>query len=147
MSLLKQISEDLLVAQRAKDEMVLNALRMLNAAIKNAEIALRPKKIEEPEIIEVIAKEMKKLKDSLADFTKAARHDLVGKTEKEIKILEKYLPKMMSEEEIKSAVIKTISDLKATVADFGKVMGALNKELKGKAEGSVIAKWAKELLK
>lgn len=147
MSLLKQISEDLVKAQKLKDELVVSVLRMLNAGIKNMEIALRPKPIEEADMTSVISKEMKKLRDSLEDFKKAARQDLVDKVEQEIKIIEKYLPRMMSEEEVRLAVSKVIAELKATATDFGKVMGAVGKELKGKAEGSVIAQVVKELLK
>src|SRR3989344_8626249 len=114
MSLLKQIAEDLIKAQKLKDELVVSVLRMLNAAIKNAEISLRPKPLEEADMISVISKEMKKLRDSLEDFKKAARQDLADKVEQEIKIIEKYLPKMMSEAEIRKVISKTITELKAT---------------------------------
>ena len=87
MSLLKKISEDLIKAQKAKDELVVSVLRMLNAAIKNAEIALRPKQLEEIDVEEIVSKEMKKLKDSWQDFKAATRADLVEKIEKEIKIV------------------------------------------------------------
>lgn len=147
MTLREKIAQDLVVAQKAKNELVVSVLRLLNAAIKNVEIARRPSLLEEADLSDVINKEMKKLRDSLVDFQKAARQDLVDKVQQEIKIVEKYLPQMMSEEEVKQAVQKTIVELQATAADFGKVMGALSKELKGKAEGSVIAKWTKNLLK
>lgn len=147
MSLLEKIAEDLIKAQKAKDELVVSVLRMMNAAIKNAEIALRPKKLEEADISEIISKEMKKLKDSWQDFKAAARVDLVEKVEKEIKIMEQYLPKQMSADEIKSVVEKTIKEMQATLKDLGKVMGRLSKELKGKADGGIIAQLVKELLK
>ena len=147
MSLREKISKDLIAAQKAKDELVVSVLRMLNAAIKNAEIALRPKQLEEADVEEIISKEMKKLKDSWQDFTAAARADLISKIEKEIKIVEQYLPKQMSVDEIKAVVSKTIAEMQATVKDLGKVMGKLSKELKGKADGSIIAQAVKELLK
>ena len=147
MSLLKKIAEDLIKAQKAKDEIVVSVLRMLNAAIKNAEIALRPKQLGEIDVEEIISKEMKKLKDSWQDFTAAARADLISKIEKEIKIVEQYLPKQMSADEINAVVSKTIAEMQATVKDLGKVMGKLSKELKGKADGSIIAQAVKELLK
>ncbi len=147
MSLLKQISDDLIKAQKARDELTVSVLRMLNAAIKNAEIALRPKQLEEVDIAEIISKEMKKLKDSWQDFTAAARTDLIDKIEKEIKIVEQYLPTQMSADEIKAVVQKTIAEMQATIKDLGKVIGKLSKELKGKADGSTIAQMVKELLK
>ena len=145
--MLKKIAEDLIKAQKAKDEIVVSVLRMLNAAIKNAEIALRPKQLGEIDVEEIISKEMKKLKDSWQDFTAAARADLISKIEKEIKIVEQYLPKQMSADEINAVVSKTIAEMQATVKDLGKVMGKLSKELKGKADGSIIAQAVKELLK
>ena len=147
MSLLKQIAEDLIKAQKLKDELVVSVLRMLNAAIKNAEISLRPKPLEEADMTSVISKEMKKLRDSLEDFKKAARQDLADKVEQEIKIIEKYLPEQMSREQVKEVVEKTIAEMQATAKDIGKVMGKLTKDLKGKAESSTIAQMVKDLLK
>lgn len=147
MSLREKIAADLVKAQKAKDELTISVLRMLTAAIKNAEIALRPKILEEGDVESLISKEMKKLKDSWQDFKTAAREDLIAKIEKEITIVEGYLPKQMSVDEVRDIVKKTIAEMKATVADLGKVMGRLSKELKGKADGGIIAQVVKELLK
>ncbi len=147
MSLRETISQDLIKAQKAKDALTVSVLRMLNAAIKNVEISLRPKNLEEADVQNVIVKEMKKLRDSWQDFKVAARQDLIDQAEKEIKIVESYLPKQLGSDEIKAAVSKVIADMAATAKDFGKVMGAVTKELKGQAEGTAIAQAVKELLK
>jgi uncharacterized protein YqeY len=147
--LMEQIEKDFTNALKSKDQFLLSALRMLKAAILNAAIEKKRKILEtDEEVVEVIKRELKKLKDSLVDFKNAGRQDLIEKTEKEIVVLEKYLPEQLSEEKVREIVKKIIDQVKpAGPQDFGKVMGAAMKELKGVADGNAVKKAVEELLK
>jgi uncharacterized protein YqeY len=147
--LMEQINRDFVQSLKIKDDFSLSVLRMLKAAILNAAIEKKRKVLEtDEEVIEVIKREIKKLKDSLEDFKKGERLDLIEKTEKEIAILEKYLPAQLSEEKIKEIVKEMIDKLQPSgPSDFGKVMGAVMKEIKGQADGAVVKKVVEELLK
>ncbi|MBU1915763.1 GatB/YqeY domain-containing protein, partial [Patescibacteria group bacterium] len=124
-----------------------SALRMLRAALKNAEIDKRSK-LEETEVLDIVGKEMKKIKDSLESFKLGGREDLSEKAEKEIKILEQYLPEQLSDQELSELVKSKILELgEVTPADFGRVMSEVMKVAKGKAEGNKISALVKEHLK
>lgn len=146
---MERIDRDFTQALKSKDDFALSILRMLKAAILNAAIEKKRKVLEtDEEVIEVIKREVKKLKDSLIDFKNGARPDLVEKTEKEIAILEKYLPEQMGEEKIREIVKKVIEELQPSgLADFGKVMGRVMKEVGGQADGSLVKKLVEEMLK
>ena len=162
MSLREQINNDLKKAQQEKDELVLLALRGINAAIKNKEIEKRTKlskeekdieklkkesKLIEEEVVGVIMSEAKKRKDAIEEFKKGERQDLVEKEEKELEILKKYLPEQMDEEQIEEEVKKVIEEVGAVgPQDTGKVMGVLMLKLKGKAEGGMVSRVVQELL-
>ena len=90
---------------------------------------------------------MKQRKDSLAEFLKANRQDLVDTVNKEIEIVERYLPKQLSPDEIKAAVQSIIDELQATKSDFGTVMSKAMSQLKGQADGQLVNQTVKELLK
>jgi len=97
---------------------------------------------------DVIASEAKKRKDSIIEFKKGNRNDLVEKEEKELEILKKYLPEQMNEEQVKEEAKKVISEIGAVgPKDTGKVMSALMPKVKGKTDGSVVSKVVGELLK
>jgi len=99
------------------------------------------------DVLSVIQKEVKQRKDSIEQFQKAGRQELVDKETKELELLQKYLPTQMSEEEIKSLVKETIAKTAASsMSDIGKVMGALMLKVKGKADGAIISKIVKEQL-
>lgn len=145
-----------------KSELLLLVLRGINAAIKNREIEKRTKlsksekdiqkleelsKLGEEEIIEVISGEAKKRKDSITEFKKGNRNDLVEKEEKELEILKKYLPEQMTEEQVREEAKKTIKEIGAIgPKDTGKVMSVLMPRVKGKAEGSMVSKIVGEFL-
>lgn len=142
----EQLLEDLKNAMKEKDEIRKNAVQMVRAAILQVEkdngISL-----EDDKIIEIIAKEVKKRKDSIEDYKKGERQDLVAQIETEIEILSKYLPKQLSKEEIKKVVEQVIKEVEATsIKDIGKVMKAAKEKIGASADGKAINEVVKELL-
>jgi len=116
----------------------LEVIRMLRARIKNTEIA-QQKSLDDPDVLDVIAKEIKQHRESIAEFKKAGRQDLWDKEEAELAILQGYLPQQMSREEIIAAAHRVIEEVGAQgPGDKGRVMQALIPQLKGKAEGREI---------
>ena len=133
--------------ERRKEE--LETLRFLMAQIKNREIELhkREEGLNDDETLEVIMREAKKHRESIAEFQKGGRQDLVQKEGGQLKILERYLPAQLSEEEIKGEVAKAIRESGASsMKDLGNVMSVLMSRLKGKADGALVSKLVKELL-
>jgi len=142
--LLEKIQNDLKAALKNKNEKELSAIRMLVAAVKNEEIAKRPKALEDADVAAVIKREIKKLKDAVEQFTAGGRDELTAQYETEMKILGRYLPEEISEEEVRRAVRSVVE--KATDKNFGAVMKAAMAELKGKADGALVSKIVKEEL-
>ena len=148
MTLKDRLVEDMKVAMKAKEEgkVRLSVIRMVRAAIKNAEI---DKKIEfnDNQVIEVLAREMKQRRDALEEFKKANRPDMVKVLEEEMIILMDYLPQQLSEGEIRQLVQEAISALGAQgPKDLGKVMGALAPKTKGRADGKQVNLLVREML-
>ncbi|EUJ26091.1 GatB/YqeY domain-containing protein [Listeria cornellensis] len=147
MSLLDQLNEDMKQAMRAKEKEKLSVIRMLKAALQNEAIRLGTDDISPEDEITILSREMKQRRDSLAEFKKADRADLVEKLEDEMVIVQSYLPKQLSEEEVAEIVKVTIDEVGATSqADFGKVMAAVMPKLKGKTDGNVVNKFVKQYL-
>lgn len=146
MSLLERLNTDIKQAMKDKDKEKLSVLRMVKSAIQNEAIKHGRDLIEEEELT-VLSRELKQRKDSLHEFDKAGREDLVHKLQGELAIVEHYMPKQLSEEEVSAIVQQTISDVNATSkADMGKVMGALMPKVKGKADGSLVNKLVQQHL-
>lgn len=146
MSLSDSLQKDMIAAMKAKDKEKLGTIRMLKAAVANAKINAGHDLSSEEEI-SVLSRELKQRKDSLEEFKKAGREDSVKKIEKEIEVVESYLPKQLSEDEVKDIVQETIKEVGATSkADFGKVMGDIMPKLKGKADGKLVNETVKSLL-
>lgn len=146
MSLQEQLVADLKEAMRKGDRVRQSVIRMTRAAIHNAEIERRGA-LEESDILGIIAKEAKQRKESIAEFTKGNRQDLVDKEEAELKVLLEYLPEQMSREEVVAAAWKLIEEVGARgLQDKGKVMPRLIAQLKGRAEGREINEVVTELL-
>jgi len=125
----------------------LSTIRLLNADIKNVEI-MKKAELTDEEVIAVIQRQIKSRKDSIEQYGKGGRRDLVEKEEKEAAVLLDYLPEQLSDEELKTLVEEAIRETGATSPkDMGKVMGALMPRVKGKAEGGRVSKMASELLK
>ena len=142
----KKLLEDLKEALKEKNEIKKNAIQMVRAGILQIE---KDKGIEltDEQIIELISKEVKKRKDSIADYEKGGREDLVNQINEEISYLEKYLPKQLTEEEITVIVKQIIAELGATtMKDMGKVMKAAKEKMGVTADGKTINKVVKENL-
>lgn len=148
MSLEQKVMADLKAAMLAKDEKSLRSLRAIKSAIINAKTAEGAHgEIKEEDEIKMLQKLVKQRKDSLEIYEKQNREDLAVKEREEIEVIEKFLPAQMSEEALREIISKVITETGASSpADMGKVMGAANKQLAGKADGKTIAAIVKELL-
>ena len=145
--MLKQkLMEDLKESMKNKDEVRKNTVQMVRASILQIEKD-NGIQVEDDKILEIIAKEVKTKKDALKDFEKANREDLINQTNREMEILQEYLPKQLTREEIKAEVEKIISEIGATTM---KDMGAIMKEAKAKmgtsADGKTINEVAKKVM-
>jgi uncharacterized protein YqeY len=148
MSLAEKIASDLINAMKAKDKIVLEAIRaaktafILAKAEKGANSVLTPE-----EEIKIIQKLVKQRKESADIYREQNRMDLCEKEVIEAEVLERYLPARMSDEELTKVISEIISRIGAkTPADMGKVMGIATKELSGKADGKEISVKVKQLL-
>lgn len=145
----EKLQKELKEAMLSKDSTKVSVLRLLISSIKNFEIQKGGAGYiaSEEEIIQVITKEAKQRKDSIEEYKKADRAELVEKEESELKILEGYLPEQLSDDEVKKIVGETISETGATsMQDMGKIMGALTPKLKGKADMGTVSDLVKEKL-
>lgn len=133
-------------AMRAKDQVSLSTIRLINAAIKQFEVDERTE-ADDAKVISILTKMVKQRKDSAKIYTEAGRQDLADKENAEIDILNRYLPQMMSAEEIKTVVEAVITEIGASgMADMGKVMGVLKTRLAGKADMGEVNKVLKTAL-
>lgn len=146
MSLLETIRKDMIEASKKGDVDSTNILKLAIASIKNAEIA-KGDKLSDEEILKVLRKEESKIKDSITEFTKMGRKDLIERESRQLKVISSYLPKLMSREEIEKVVSKAVADTHAEgLKSMGAVMGIVMKELSGKADGSVVKEVVQEFL-
>jgi hypothetical protein len=161
-SLKERIQADLADAMRNKEETCKSALRMLIAAIRNAEIrtppagasdaqlaemAKLPASLADDEVLALIQKQLKKRRDSIDQFEKAKRTDLADKERAEAAILEVYLPQQAGAEELEAAAAKVIAETGASSPrDMGKVMPVLTKQFAGRADGRLINETVRRLL-
>ena len=144
MEIREKLTADVKAAMIAKDSVKLGALRMLQAAIKNREIDMRPDPITPDEVLGVIKKLVKQRKESIEQFQQAGRQDLVDQETAELKVLEVYLPAQMSREQIEALVVEVIAAVGAkTVKDMGPVM----KEVIARSAGSADNKIVSEVIK
>ncbi len=146
MTLREQITEDMKSAMRAKEAERLGTIRLLLAAIKQREVDERIT-VDDAGIIAIIEKLIKQRKDSIEQFQKAGRTDLVDQESKELGILQAYMPVQLSEAEVQAAIQKAIADLGASgPQDMGKVIGALKAQLAGKADMGTVSGLVKAAL-
>ncbi len=146
MSLKEQLASDLKDAMRQRDERRRDVLRFTLAALQNAEIAAR-EELDEPAAMAVLAKEAKQRRDSIEEFRKADRQDLVTKEEAELVVLSPYLPEQLSREEIAGAAREAIQETGASSPqEMGKVMAVLMPQLRGRADGRQVSEVVQELL-
>lgn len=146
-----KINADLKQAMKAGDKDRVGTLRLINAAIKAADIEARPSgkdKITDTDILSVLAKMIKQRRDSIEQYKAGGRDDLVAKEEAEIKVIELYLPKQMDEAESKAAIAEVIKEVGAeSPKDMGKVMGALKSKYAGQMDFGKASAVVKEMLK
>jgi len=146
MSLLETIRKDMIEATKKGDVDSTNILKLAIASIKNEEIA-KGNKLSDEEILKVLRKEESKIKDSITEFTKMGRKDLIERESRQLKVISSYLPKLMSREEIEKVVSKAVADTHAEgLKSMGVVMGIVMKELQGKADGNVVKEVVQEFL-
>lgn len=126
------------------EENKVNILRIVLSEIKNKEVELGHS-LNESEIVEEIKRETKKIADSIEQFQKMGREDLLKVENEQLELLKKYLPEPMNEDEIKSLVLEKIKEIGD--GNIGKIMGAVMKEVNGRAEGSVVKGIVESLLK
>ncbi|MBE0608327.1 MAG: GatB/YqeY domain-containing protein [Dehalococcoidia bacterium] len=140
------IQADLADAMRNREEIRKSALRMLIAAIKNTEID-QGKSLEDDAVIAVIQKQVKQRRESIIEFEKGNRMDLVERERAEETVLQAYLPEQAGPEEIEAAVRKVIAETGASgPRDIGKVMPVLTKQFAGRADGRAINEVVRRLL-
>jgi uncharacterized protein YqeY len=133
-------------ALKGNEKLKLSTLRLIRAAIKNAEISKKDK-LTESEVIGIVANNLKKLEESLDIFTKGQRPELADKTKKEIEIVKEYLPEQLSEEEVEKIVKETIIKFGFKgLQDIGPAMREIIPQLKGKADGKIVNKMVRDLL-
>ena len=141
-----QILEDLKSAMKAQDKLKLSVIRMVKSSIQMEELN-KKRELTDDEVIDVISKQIKTRKDSINEFTKGGREDLVESTSKEIEILSAYLPEQLTEEEINSIIEKVFEEVKPSSAkDMGKVMKAITPLVKGKADMGMVSSIIKSKL-
>ena len=148
MGLEEKINADLKAAMMAKDEVGLRGIRAIKSAILLAKTEKGSTGVITPEKeVQMLQKLVKQRKDSITEFEKANRQDLIVKEQQEVAIIEKYLPSMMSEDEVREVVKKAIAETGATTQkEMGKVMGLVSKQLAGKADNKLVADTVKSLL-
>ncbi|EKD86050.1 MAG: hypothetical protein ACD_37C00500G0002 [uncultured bacterium] len=144
-----KLQEDLKASMMARDEIRTSVLRMLLSGVNYYEIQKGGAgyTATEEDILFVVQKEAKQRRDSISEFEKAGRQELADKEKKELEILLVFLPDQMSEDEVRNIVEQTITETGATsMQDMGKLMGALNGKLKGKADMGLVSNLVREKL-
>ena len=146
MSLMEKLTADMKEAMKQGEKERLSVIRLVRGAVRQAEIDGK-KTLTDDEVLGVIGKEVKMRRDSIEEFKRGGRADLVEKTQAEIAVLMPYLPEQLSADEIKKIVEEVISSVGAASSkDMGKVMGALMPRVKGRADGKLVNETVRALL-
>lgn len=141
-----RIIEDIKSAMKSQDKVALAVVRMLKSDIQMAELNKKGE-LSDDEIVSIVSKQIKMRKDSIKEFEKGNRNDLIEQANEEIKILEKYLPEQLTEEEVADIIDNVFSKVNPTSqSDMGKIMGALTPLVKGKTDMGIVSKIVKEKL-
>lgn len=147
MSILKETTQAMKEAMKAKNADALAAIRAIRAAITNEQMELGVEELDEPSSIKVLQRLVKQRKDSAAIYKEQDREDLAETELAQIAVIEKYLPAQLSEEEVREIVQAVIDEVGAeSMKDMGKVVGLANTRLAGKADGKTIAGITKSIL-
>lgn len=145
-----KINDDIKTALKSGDANKRLVLSLLQSAIKNKELQKRAKsgkeeELNDDEVLDVIASEVKKRKESIESYEKAGREELAQKERDELGVLMQYMPEQMSEEEIRTEAKKAIAETGAKeIKEMGKVLGALMPKMKGRADGQTVSRITKE---
>ncbi len=143
---LDEIKEQLKASMKKGDKKNVLAIRNILEKIKNVQVDSK-EELKENQVIKIIAKHAKQLRESIVQFKNGDRLDLAEKEQEELKIAEQFLPAQLSENEVKDIVINVIQDLNATqMSDMGKVMKAVIDQTKGNADGKLISTLVRESL-
>lgn len=144
--MVEQLNKDMIEAMKAKDKDRLTVIRMVKAALKQEQIDHK-KEINDELLIDVVNKQIKMRKDSITEFEKGGRKDLVDKTQAEIDVLMKYLPEQLSHDEVVKIIDEVFAEVKpSSVKDMSKVMKEATAKLKGKADMKEVSTIVKEKL-
>ncbi len=147
LSLQERINEDLKAYMKSKDTFKLGVVRMVKGAVQLEKINLKKEELSDEEIIKLISKQIKMRKDSITEFTKAGRDDLVQQNEKEIEVLKEYMPEEMSEEEVINIINEAISTTGASnIKEMGKVMREVTPKVSGRFDMGRVSSIIKEKL-
>lgn len=142
----EKIAEDMRGAMKAREAVRVASLRMLMAAVKNAEIETRHE-LSDDEVLDVVTKEAKRRRESIEAFEQGGRDDLVAKESAELSVLEAYLPQRLTDEEIAALVDEAIAETGAsTPKQMGDVMKALMPKIRGRADGAQVSALVKSKL-
>ncbi len=145
----EQIDEDLKTGMKAHDAVAVSTLRMLMSAIMYSKIDRNQDRndVSDQDVVEVVQKEVKKRRESIDLYRKGGREEQAIQEEKEIEVLQKYLPEQMSEENVQKIVKEAIAETGASgMADMGRVMSVVMGKVRGQADGSVVSAVVREEL-
>jgi len=146
MSLYQRLDQDFKAALKAKDQIRVGVLRMLKTAVKNREVQVI-RKLEDEEILGVISNQVKQRQDSIAQFQRGGRQDLVEREQAELAVLENYLPAPMDEAGVEKAVAELIKELGASsLKDMGPVMKTFMSRYAGQADGKIVSELVRRKL-
>lgn len=142
----EKILEDLKQAMKEQDKELLSVIRMVKGAMQLEEIKVKHPLTDE-EVITILSREIKTRKESIAEFEKGNRDDLILKTKVEIEILSRYMPEQLSEAEVDAIIEEAFRTINPQApSDMGKIMGMVTPKLKGKTDMSSVSKKVKEKL-
>jgi uncharacterized protein YqeY len=146
MAFKEKMNSEMVLAARAKDKIRLSALRMMKSGLHNREIDAK-RELTEGEFLQLLSSMVKQRRDSIEQFAKGGRRDLVEKEEAELKVIEEFLPAQLSEAELDASVEEAIREVGAAgVRDMGKVMKVLMPKLTGRADGKAVGEKVKARL-
>jgi uncharacterized protein YqeY len=138
MSFKEKVDQEMIQALKTKDKIRLSALRMLKSGLHNREIDLK-RELGDSEFLQLLASMVKQRKESIDQFEKGGRTDLVEKEKAELKVIEEFLPSQLSETELDAAIAEAIREVGATgIRDMGKVMKVLMPQVTGRADGKMV---------
>ncbi len=141
-----KIDQDMVAAAKGKDKMTLSSLRLIKTALHNREIDLK-RDVNDTEFLQILSSMVKQRRDSIEQFERGGRQDLVEKEQAELKIIQAFMPEQMPEEDILQEIRKAIDETGAlSVKDMGKVMKILMPKLTGKADGKLLGEKVKAAL-